>query len=855
MRDVSLIQLDPEIAALIPLAQSGKDIQERYQEIGSILGKKKQDAIMEREASGIEDTWVLAEEAYNGIDDLNRHEYNATRWVKPTTLNAPITTSDGKKTQSKRSTAFVRLTSRYVDAGTAKVCEILLPPNDKAFSFEPTPVPDLIKLQNDNSQMNDPASGLPLWRDPFPDEPGATLAVAYGSANIMTPKPAQPVTGQQPAMQAPTNAQGQQKVPMTNRDAAIQQLEVAKEKAKRAETRIWDWMVECQHTREMRKVIFDSARLGTGVLKGPIPDRRRSMVSSKDPKTGKSTVTMREEIVPIDKWVDVWNIYPAPGCGENIRNGDYIFEREFVSEKQLEDLKGLPGYLDDQIELALTIGPTQGKTYTRNPNVNEQDTKQQYELWYYHGVLRRKDFDLLNPRAGSTLEKNQDRVFAIVTMVNDLPIRAALNPLNFSGNLPYLSVAWQRRPGHWGGVGVGEQIMVPQRIVNAATRALLNNAGISAGPQIIINKEGVTPAAQGEWELTPNKIWYASSDGVIDDVRKAFFCFDVTNVTRPLTEIIQYGMRLAEESTSIPLITQGQSGETTPETLGATQIQNNNANQLLRSIGYRFDDDITEPLVKMYYEFLLLDPQAPEEEKGDWKINAHGSVSLVERAIQDQFILQMGPFTQNPVYGANPKKWFALALRSKHMDPNDVMYSPEEQAMIDSKPVPPPPQVMVAQINAQVAQMKLQQEAKDAEAERQLELQVAQIDAQSEQQIAQMLQQTNQLKVKLDTDRDSVYVRAEMERTQSEHQGRMEELRLKKELAILEHSLKTQINTDQIKQKLADTAMKTKAQKELAAQQLAADLHMHNSPSAADLMKPPAQAPGKAGNGKAFSQV
>lgn len=841
-RDVSTIELPAEIAALIPLHQQGESTQARYKTIAEALKRKKDEAVADRATSGIEETWVLCEEAYNGIDDLNRHEYNATRWIKPTTLNAPVTTG-GTKTNSKRSTAFVRLTSRYVDAGTAKVCEILLPPNDKAFSFEPTPVPDLIRRQSDHSQAMH--GNVPMWREPFQDE--LPSAVGYGQANQLTPKPAQPITGQ---TASPVQPQG--KVKLTNRELAIQASMEAKDKSKRAETRIWDWQTECQHTREMRKVIFDSARLGTGILKGPIPDFRRSTAAIRNAE-GALDIKVLEEIVPIDKWVDVWNIFPAPGCGENIRNGDYIFEREFVSEKQLEDLKGLPGYLDDQIALAIEAGPTQGKIETRNPSLDERDTRQQFELWYYHGVLRKKDFQALNPSAAKNVAKDSDRVFAIVTMVNDLPIRAALNPLNFSGNLPYLSVSWQRRPGHWTGIGVGEQIMVPQRIVNAATRAMLNNAGISAGPQIVINKDGVIPADK-DWELSPNKIWYASSDGVIDDVRKAFFCFDITNVTKQLTEIVQYGMRLAEESTSIPLITQGQSGPTTPETLGATQLQNNNANQLLRSIGYRFDDDITEPLVKMYYEYLLLDPKVPEDEKGDFKINAHGSVALVERAIQDQFVVQMSPFTQNPAYGVNPKKWFAIVAKSKHLDPTDFQYTAEEQSIIDSKQAPPPPQVQVAQINAQVKQAQLAQDAALAKAENDLDLQVAHIQAQTDTQVAQMLAETSRLKTKLDTDRDTVYVRAEMDRTTKEHEGRMEELRLKRELAIMEHSLKTQINTDQIKQKLADKAMTLKAQKELAAQELTADLHKHHTPSAESLLKPPAQAPGKASNGKAFQQ-
>ena len=39
--------------------------------------------------------------------------------------------------------------------------------------------------------------------------------------------------------------------------------------------------------------------------------------------------------------------------------------------------------------------------------------------------------------------------------------------------------------------GCGRQISMPQRMVNAATRALLNNAGLSSGVQIILDQLGV----------------------------------------------------------------------------------------------------------------------------------------------------------------------------------------------------------------------------------------------------------------------------------------------------------------------------------------------------------------------------
>jgi hypothetical protein len=221
---------------------------------------------------------------------------------------------------------------------------------------------------------------------------------------------------------------------------------------------------------------------------------------------------------------------------------------------------------------------------------------------------------------------------------------------------------------------------------------------VSAGAQIVLNRDGISPA-DGKWAITPNKLWYYENDANMP-VEDVFGMFAVPNTTDQLNAIVQLGMRLAEESTNIPLVTQGQSGPTQPETLGGMQLQNNNANQLLRQVGRTFDDYITEPLVRQYYEFLLLDPDVPADEKGDFTINAHGSAALVERSIQDQMLGQMLGLAKDPAYGLNPRKTMKEFLKSKRFDPRSLENSEEEQQRIDQQPPPSPPQVDVAKINA-----------------------------------------------------------------------------------------------------------------------------------------------------------
>ncbi len=820
MRNVDHIVIPPEIEALLePIADPTES---QLNAIGEALKTSRNEAVNYRASHGIESTWALCEDAYNGIDDANRAEYTGSVWIKANTMHAPLTTTEVRKgSLDRKSTAFVRLTSRYVDAGAAKIAEILLPIDDKAFSLSATPVPTLIKGKGDTTPVVE--NGIALKRPARPDEMAGM--------------------GHPPGSAPPD-------VNLTTKDLIEEAETIANAKAKRAETQIYDWMVECGHHHEMRKVIFDSARLGVGVLKGPFPDvrRRKTLVDGK--------LVIREDVVPVDKWVSPWNIFPDPACGENLRDGEYLWERDHYSEKQVRKLIGRKGYNTNQLNKVLMIGPGPTTTTTNQKDPHRpQDAKFPYEVWFFHGTMDKEAFAAVNKKAADGLPAEQTKAYVIATMINDLVVHATVNPLD-SGDLPYHNVPWIRRGGFWAGVGVAEQISVPQRIVTAATRALLNNAGISAGPQIVINQKGIRPANQ-DWNLSPNKIWYLSEEGQTDDIRKAFLSFDINNVGKQLDAVIMYGMRLAEESTSIPLITQGMSGPTTPETLGATQLQNNNANQLLRYIGYSFDGYITAPLVNQYYEYLLLDPNVDDDCKGDFSINAQGSVALVERAIQNQFIGMMvqvvGP--NAGVYGVNLKKLFKEWAKSNHLDPVRVQNTPEEQEKLDNMPPPVAPAIEVAKIKAQISQMQLQADQLRAKEEDALQRELAQLDAQITMEVAKLQNQTAQLKVKLDTDRDTAFVNSEIERARADFEHNMATLTLKKEIAQLEYAAKNKISVDQVKKQLATTAMQIQAQKELAAMDARLRVHEHTTPSGDSLLKPPAQLPGKAPNGKAFSQL
>lgn len=775
-------------------AMSSPERAEQMDTLSALIADKKREAVTARAASGIEAVWMRCEESYLGIDDANRHEFAAARWSKPMAINGPVET-DGPRDKTK-STAFVRLTSRYVDFAAPKTCEILLPIDDKPFSITSTPIPDLVEEGKDLTPLTDPA-GQQVMGTPTGAAPSA---------------PGQPQPGP---------------VPLTAADLAKHVMDQASAAAEKAETRIYDWLVRCNSAAETRKIAKDSARIGVGVLKGPIPDIRIDKALTR--KGGAIALELKKTIVPAVRWVDPWNFFPADGCGEDIHDGDYCLERDYLSSRKLRALKKDDTYLADQLDKVLEQGP--GKRAGDNTNPADKASKNRFEVWYFYGSMARKDLALALTDSSmlDSLPKadDDDEVSVIVTLVNDTIVRAILNPLD-SGNFPYRVFSWSRRPGYWAGVGVAEKIDVPQAMCNASTRAMLNNAGLSSGVQFVIDQQGIRPA-DGQWVLTPNKIWLFTGEGQATSAQQAFSIAVVPSVQTELMNIVQYAMKQAEEASGIPLVTQGGDGATTPQTFGQAELQNTNAMTWLRDVAYAYDDNVTDPLIRDLYEWLLLDPSVPDEEKGDFEINAHGCSAMVERAIQEQVFFSLLQASGNPAFGLDPAKTMAEYLKAKRIDPRRVVLSDEDKQKRAQQPPPPPVQIAVEQIKGQNA-LQLQQ------ARSQAELQQVQQEDQIEQQrlqaggttphMAMATARIEQERIRAQTAQTVEASRAhaeeerankEMQIAQQNGQFELQKMQLQRDLAVLEYSAKHNLTLEQVKADLSKTAMQEQTKRELAA--------------------------------------
>jgi hypothetical protein len=490
-----------------------------------------------------------------------------------------------------------------------------------------------------------------------------------------------------------------------------------------------------------------------------------------------------------------WNLYPAPGCGENIHNGGYIWERDDITSKQLRDLAENPGYMKDQIARVLNEGPTKAtKDIINRPDADgmkRRETKDLFEIWYYYGQVEREDMLV----AGCTDEEleaagcqNGYLFDAHVVMVNNRVLKATPNLLD-SGEFPYDLMIWQKRAGMPWGKGVARQVRNAQRMVNGATRNLMDNAGLAGGPMVLY-KQGLIEPEDGKAEIRPLKVWRAGEDADLDHLGNALTYIKMDMMQPELTNIIYLGLKFAEDTTGLPAIMQGQMGSHQPDTLGQTEILNNNASTVRRRIARLFDDYVTEPHIRRYYTYLLQYGE-DDDEKGDFSIDARGSSALVERSMYAQQLMQMLQAASNPVYGLDPNKVSDELLKSWRIDPKRLGFDDEKwQQIVENLANPQQqedPRLQVAQINAEVKQalddMKYQFQAQENDKDRQL--------------------------------------KAIQEEKQQQHEVYMEQLdtALKAELAEMERTGRKDINLDNIKSNMARDVMKLRVQKELSGTQ------------------------------------
>jgi len=654
------------------------------EKLANSLLQRRDEAVAFRAASGIERRWREDEALFNGFDPDDM--------VGSSMLDYATGVANNRNQGGiNRSKVIVNIIRGKCEVAEGRFADIQLPTDDRNWGLDITPDPFMQDAIRDNRFATMKGSNQPIQ-----NEDGKPAKVS---------------------------------------DVARKDLDGLRKKMKGMETVIEDQLLECGYNGENRKVIRDAIRLGTGIIKGPNVVKR-VYKKWQDAGEGIFALEVIEEQAPASKAVSCWNVFPDPDCDDDIKKASYVWERELILPRDLRDLVGVSGYFEDQIKKVLKEEPIRtrvGYDSTSNQHrvvkATSPGTGKLFEKWEYYGNLERDDLEALG------IDLSHDDITqnfsACVVFVNERPIKVMLNVLD-TGDLPYDFFQWTTVAGSVWGVGIPRILFWLQRILTAAWRAMMDNAGDSAGANIVLSNKLVP--VDGKWEITGKKIWrFLDNDDVSEaDVRKAFSQFQIANNQNQLQAIIEIALKFVDMETAMPSLFQGEKAEA-PETLGATNIMVDSANIALRSRVKLFDDNITKPHLTRYYDWNMQYHKDPEI-KGDFSVDARGTSVLYEKDQHARTLMQVMAMKNDPDFNlkidwdkAVDQVLSSLRLNISKTE-EDLNAAKEQLSQMAQQGQQEHPALLAAKIRSETELKKAQFRMQEGEVQRQHELVIKEMD-------------------------------------------------------------------------------------------------------------------------------
>lgn len=543
-----------------------------------------------------------------------------------------------------KSKAFFALTRAKTDACEARLSDMLFPADDKPYAVQPTPVPELTtsaQSEADNVEQ----------------------LVAQTNEHIANQNPE---GAQQALQQAKTSADAI----AANRKT----MDVAKLRAQLMEAEIEDQLTEARFAKECRDMIRDACQIGAGVLKGPMvatngarkwrqrPNQPDQMPEGHPQRGAIYELYTEEDPRPMVYRVDYWNFFPDPDAS-TIEECEGFYERHLLNAKQMRNLARQPGFDADEIRDVLRDDPkaTMPTYLTDLRSISDQTADQaikRYEVWEYNGPIKPEEMRDLCECMGKdqmmagVLDDEGEidpliELNVVIWFCQGRVLKFGIGVMD-SGDPIYSVYTISKDAASIWGSGIPRIMRQSQKVLNAAWRMMMDNGGLSSGPQIVINRKYVTPS-DGVWDLRARKIWF--EEDMTPPGMNPFKTFNIEMHQAELANIIQIAKQFVDEETGISVLAQGEQGTHTTQTAQGMTLLMNATNVIFRRMVKNFDDDVIEPVITRMYHWNM-QFSSKEVIKGDFQVDARGSSVLLVREMQAQNLMAIAvQFSGHPVLG------------------------------------------------------------------------------------------------------------------------------------------------------------------------------------------------------------
>ena len=570
---------------------SNTDIARQEQEAADkALAERQNQPMILGLASYLRGCWDVAQQAKKPIENK--------MLVALRQRNGEYEASKLKQIQAQGgSDIYMMITEVKCRAAESWLRDILLDTGTPPWDIVPTPIPDLSPVQRKEIQ------------DIFAN---SVLKMVQENA------------------QAPSQDEMSQVKEMVSQDYRFRILQDAQTRADKMKLKIQDQFAQGGWAESFNDFITDLVTYPCAFVKGPVVRRQRRLGWKLD-ATGRTAVEPTEVLAPEYERVDPFRIYPEPGI-TRIEDG-YLFEHHPLTRMELADLIGVPGYDEDAIRKVLEIG--NGQSWI-SEDIELQ--KQEEERKYYSYMRPTEVFDALEfwgkvsgkmlIEWGMSEEEIPDdarEYDANVWMVGNYVIKAVLNydPL---GEKPYAKTSFIKCPGAFWGKGIPEIIEDIQNVCNAAARALVNNMGISSGPQVEVNLERIPPN-EDITQMHPWKIWQVTNDPMGSSSPAVRFTQPDDNA-QTLMAVYDKFARLADDHSGIPAYLYGDLNvQGAGRTSSGLSMLMGAAGKGIRQVVGHIDGDVIKPIVQRQFVYNM---RYDEDEtiKGDAQVLAKGAINL-----------------------------------------------------------------------------------------------------------------------------------------------------------------------------------------------------------------------------------
>jgi hypothetical protein len=498
---------------------------------------------------------------------------------------------------------YMMLTSNKCRAASSWLRDVLLTDsNDKPWSLKPNPIPDM-----------PPPAVQDLMNK-------ATQKVAMMLESGLNP-----------------TDQEIRNMLLDFKDQAMQELtELAKEDAGRMEKKMHSQLLEGNWTTAFAQFIDDMVTFPAAILKGPVV-RNKPKMNWVEVGNGQYDLQVDNQLVLEWERVDPFNVYPAPDA-THINDG-YLIERHKLSRGELNEMIGVEGYSDSAIRQVLaeygkgglrdwifidtSQATAEGKA-TTSVGQNPSELIDALQFWgSVQGKLLR-EWGLEEEEVPDELAEYSIEAWVIGSWV----IKAVINsdPL---GRRPYYKTSYEEIPGAFWGNSVADLCRDSQSMCNAAARALVNNMGLSSGPQVVFNIDRL-PQGENITQIFPWKVWQTTSDPMGGGSPPVQF-FQPNSQAQELMMVYEKFATLADEYTGIPrYMTGGAPAAGAGRTATGMSMLMTNAGKSIKQVIANIDEYVIKPLIDRLYFYNMKYSDDPDL-KGDVDIQPLGAASLVEK--------------------------------------------------------------------------------------------------------------------------------------------------------------------------------------------------------------------------------